>query len=81
MTSLYRFYAFLATVAALVTMFIAASVLAYNDRSVEAIGISGALTGLIALLGTLAGGKPQGDGETIQIKQPAGEPVPVEETS
>jgi membrane associated rhomboid family serine protease len=58
-----RFYAFLAVLGALLVMFVAACILAYNNRSVEAIGISGALTGLIALAGTLAGQRQPTDHE------------------
>lgn len=55
MTAERRFHAFLAVLGVLALMFIAACVLAYFGRSVEAIGIGGAMTGLIALAGTLAG--------------------------
>ena len=61
MSDEYRYRAFLATIAALVTMFIGGSLLALGNRSVEAIGVSGAISGLIALAGVLAGGKQQGD--------------------
>lgn len=77
MSNRHKYLAFVVTMGALVTMFALACLLAYNGRSVEAIGISGALTGLIALAGTLAGGRQQMD--EVTIKQPANEPIPVEE--
>ncbi len=68
-----RFYAFISTLFALVTMFIAACVLAYNGRSVEAIGIGGALTGLIGLAGVLAGAKQHTD--EVKVTNPVTDPV------
>jgi hypothetical protein len=76
MTSDFRFYALLAVLATLLAMFLSACILAYNGRSVEAIGIGGALTGLIGIAGTLVGSKQQ---DTVTIDQPENEPVPVEE--
>jgi len=63
MTAERRFHALLAVLGLLGVMFVAACVLAYNNRSVEAIGISGVLTGLIALAGTLAGQRQPTDQE------------------
>jgi hypothetical protein len=44
--------AFLSVLSAIVLLFMIASVLLYFSRSVEAIGIGGAITGLIGVLGT-----------------------------
>lgn len=77
MTNQHRFYALLAVLLTLFGMFVAACVLAYNNRSVEAIGISGALTGLIALAGTLAGQRQPTD--SVRIDQPPEKPIPTGE--
>lgn len=76
MTATFRFYALLAVLGTLLVMFIAACVLAYNGRSVEAIGIGGALTGLIGIAGTLVGSPKAA--ETVTIDNPPEKPVPVE---
>lgn len=57
----FRYRAFLGTLGALVVMFIGGCLLALAGKSVEAIGVGGAITGLIGLAGVLAGGKQQGD--------------------
>jgi hypothetical protein len=75
MNTSFRFYALLAVLVTLLIMFIAACILAYNGRSVEAIGIGGALTGLIGIAGTLVGSKQQ---DTVTIDNPPSHPVPVE---
>ena len=77
MSEILRYRAFLATLLALVVMFIAACVLAYNGRSVEAIGIGGALTGLIGLAGVLAGAKQHSD--EVKVVNPPSAPVPTTE--
>jgi preprotein translocase subunit SecY len=63
----YRFFAFIATLIALVLMFIAACVLLWQGRSVEAVGIGGALTGLIGLAGVLAGGKNSPENQDVTV--------------
>ena len=57
-------------------MFLAACGLAWVGRSVEAIGIGGALTGLIGLAGVLAGSKPNTD--EVKVTNTPSEPVPIE---
>lgn len=52
MTEKHNLIAFLSVLAAIVILFVIASVLLYFGRSVEAIGIGGAITGLIGVLGT-----------------------------
>lgn len=72
-----RFQALLAVLSTLLIMFIAACILAYNGRSVEAIGIGGALTGLIGIAGTLVGAR-QATTDQVKIANTAADPVPVE---
>lgn len=63
-----RFRAFIATLIALAFMFFSACMLAWAGRSVEALGISGALTGLIGLAGVLAGTRqPSGTTQTGDV--------------
>jgi preprotein translocase subunit SecY len=71
-----RYRAFIATLISLVSMFMAACFLAWVGRSVEAIGIGGALTGLIGLAGVLAGAKPHSD--EVKVTNRPEEAVPVE---
>lgn len=71
-----RYNAFVATLIALVVMFLAACGLAWIGRSVEAIGIGGALTGLIGLAGVLAGSKQHSD--EVKVTNSPAEPVPTE---
>ena len=66
--------AFLSVLGAIVLLFSIASVLLYFGRSVEAIGIGGVMTGLIGILGTF---RPQQ--RKVEVDQPEGKPVPVEE--
>lgn len=44
--------AFLATLSAIVVLFLIAGVLLYFGKSVEAVGIGGVMTGLIGVLGS-----------------------------
>lgn len=55
--------AFLATLAAIVVLFIAACVCLAWGKSVEAIGIGGVMTGLIGVLGTF---RPRSSTATVQ---------------
>ena len=72
-----RYQSLLAVVDTILIMFITACVLAYSNKSVEAIGIGSAMVGLIGIDGSLVGSK--GTTETVKIDQPANKPVPVEE--
>jgi hypothetical protein len=77
----YRFLAFALTLAALVVMFGLACFLAWLGRSVEAIGIGGALSGLLGLLGVLAAGKQQSEelnSNFSQLVEHLGRSVPQE---
>ncbi len=64
MTEADRFRAFVACLITLAIMFALACLLAWAGRSVEALGISGALTGLIGLAGVLAGTRQPSSGTT-----------------
>jgi hypothetical protein len=64
MNERFRFYSFIGTLITLAFMFLVASLLAWTGRSVEAIGIGGALTGLIGLAGVLAGARTPAAGTT-----------------
>lgn len=73
MTDNHTMFAFLATLLAIVVLFIVSAVLAYNGKSVEAIGIGGVMTGLIGVLGTF---RPQQ--RKVEVDNTAANPVPVE---
>ncbi len=55
----FRFYSFLATLVSIVAMFVASCVLAWAGKSVESLGISGAIAGLLGVAGMLAGTRPK----------------------
>lgn len=74
MTPHLRYRAFIATLSAMIVMFLASCVLLYFGRSVEAIGIGGVMMGLLSLLGVLVGAKQ----DTVTIDQPKEKPVPVD---
>lgn len=69
-----RYNAFLATLVTLGFMFGCACILAWLGKSVEAIGVGGALTGLIGLAGVLAGSKQHSD--EVTVKNTPSQPVP-----
>jgi hypothetical protein len=73
MTENHTLIAFLSTLSAIVTLFGFACWMLYLGRSVEAIGIGGAITGLIGVLGTF---RPQQ--RNVHVDNPPGDPVPVE---
>ena len=50
MNSRYEFYAFMGCLLSIVVLVITAAVLAYNGKSVEAIGVGAAVTGLIGVM-------------------------------
>lgn len=52
MTQHQALIAYLATVAAIVVLVLAGAYMAVNGRNAEALGIGGAVTGLIGVLGT-----------------------------
>jgi small neutral amino acid transporter SnatA (MarC family) len=70
-----RYNAFIATLLTLAFMFGCACILAWLGRSVEAIGVGGALTGLIGLAGVLAGSKQHSDEVTVNNKR--SDPIPI----
>lgn len=73
MTENHTFYAFISVLAAIVMLFVVASVLLYHGRSVEAVGIGGVMTGLIGVLG---GFRPQQ--RKVEVDNSPNNPVPVE---
>ncbi len=76
MSEKHKFQAFIAALVVLVILFLAACLLAYHGRSVEALGISGVMTGIITLLGALVGTKQQTD--EVKVMNRPNEPVPTE---
>lgn len=52
MTALHNLVAFIAVLVAIVILSIVAAVLSWYAKPVEALGLSGAVTGLIGVLGT-----------------------------
>lgn len=79
MSEKYTFYAFLATLVAIVTLVVAGAILGLNGRPVEALGIGGAVTGLIGVIGTF---KPRttAPDEAQAVKVAPGDTLPVTET-
>lgn len=53
--------AFIAVLLAIVALSIIAAVLAWHGKNVEALGLSGAVTGLIGVAGTFRPRQPAGD--------------------
>ena len=74
MTERHTLIAFLSVLAAIVVLFMMASVLLYFGKSVEAVGIGGVMTGLIGVLGSF---RPQarqgqvGPNENVEVTQEA----------
>jgi hypothetical protein len=59
MISRYSFWCFLAVLVAIVVLYTIGAILAYNGKPMEALGLGGAGTGLIGILGTF---KPRSSG-------------------
>ena len=68
MNNRHTLIAFLATLLSIVIMVIVATFAAANGRSIEALGIGGAVTGLIGVLGTF---KPR----TVNLDDPIANPI------
>lgn len=64
--SRYSFWCFLAVLIAIVVLYTIGAVLAFNGKPMEALGLGGAGTGLIGILGTF---KPRSPGPTNPVNQ------------
>jgi len=62
--------AFLATLAAIVALVVTGAIMAANGRSAEALGIGGAVTGLIGVIGTFKPRTQPDDGATGKADDP-----------
>lgn len=62
----YSFWCFLSTLTAIVVLYTLAAVLAYSGKPAESLGIGGAGTGLIGVLGTF---KPRSSGGMNTVNQ------------
>lgn len=60
---LHALVAFLAVLLAIVVLVIAGAILAMNGKSAEALGIGGAVTGLIGVIGTFRPKSPTPEGK------------------
>lgn len=78
MNEKFNLIAFLATLAAIVVLVLAGAVLGLNGRPVEALGIGGAVTGLIGVLGTF---RPRSnpDNQDVTVTNTPRNPAAVEE--
>jgi hypothetical protein len=81
MTDRHVLIAFLATLASIVTMVAMAIYAVGQGRSLEALGIGGAVTGLIGVLGTFKPRTTTTDSpQPVAVVNPPDAPVPVEPT-
>lgn len=64
MTQRDQLIAYLATLAAIIVLFVAACICLYNGKSVEAVGIGGVMTGLIGVLGAFRPQQAKSTGST-----------------
>lgn len=79
MSEKYTFYAFLATLVAIVVLVSLGAALGLNGRPVEALGIGGAVTGLIGVIGTFKPRTTAPDEAQVVTVAP-GATLPVTET-
>lgn len=78
MNERYVLIAFLATLSAIVGLVVTGAIMAANGRPAEALGIGGAVTGLIGVIGTF---KPRGampDNQDVTVTNSADKPVPAD---
>ena len=79
MTDRHILTAFLATLIAIVVLVVTGAIIAINGYGTEALGIGGAVTGLIGVIGTFRPRPMASDGPTdVNVTNPASDPVPVE---
>jgi hypothetical protein len=77
MTDLYTFRAFLAVLVAIVVLYAIGAILAYNGKPMEALGLGGAGTGLIGILGTFKPRTTTPDTpQQVSVVNPSSDPVP-----
>lgn len=79
MSEKYTLIAFLATLVAIVTLVVTGAIMAANGRPAEALGIGGAVTGLIGVIGTFKPRNNAADNQDVTITNKKDDPVPVEE--
>jgi hypothetical protein len=72
MTEKHQLVAYLATLLAIVTLVGLGAILAYNGKSVEAVGVAAAVTGLIGVIKLPSQ-------RNVTIDNPASDPVPTAE--
>ena len=80
MTDRHILTAFLATLISIVVLVITGAMIAINGYSAEALGIGGAVTGLIGVIGTFRPRPMATDGPTdVNVTNAAEDPVPTVE--
>jgi hypothetical protein len=80
MTERHTLIAFLATLAAIVALVVTGAIMASHGRPAEALGIGGAVTGLIGVIGTFKPRTPSGDSpQPVNVVNPPSDPANVQE--
>jgi hypothetical protein len=81
-TERHTLIAFLATLVAIVILVVTGALMAANGKPAEALGIGGAVTGLIGVIGTFKPRTPTGDSpQPVNVVNPPDDPANVQETS
>ena len=80
MSDRYSFLAFLAVLCAIVILYTIGAILAFNGKPMEALGLGGAGTGLIGILGTFKPRTTQPDNpQDVNVVNKPDTPVPTVE--
>ena len=77
MTDRHQLVAYLATLLAIVVLVGIAAVCAATGRSLEAVGVGGAVTGLIGVIRMPTGRSVTTDPQPVTVTNPDSDPVPV----
>jgi hypothetical protein len=79
-TERHTLIAFLATLIAIVVLVVTGALMAANGKPAEALGIGGAVTGLIGVIGTFKPRTPTGDSpQPVKVTNPPEDPANVQE--
>ncbi len=80
MSDKYTLIAFMATLSAIVVLVLAGAWMAMQGRNSEALGIGGAVTGLIGVIGTFKPRTTNQGTQDVNVVNPVDEAIPVEQT-
>ena len=78
MNEKYTLVAFLATLAAIVSLSVTGALMATNGRPAEALGLGVAISGLIGVIGTFKPRNATPDNQDVTVTNSADEPVPAD---